>query len=255
MNISKQIIGFYTNNCAQNPIFKECNYTGSMLFNGDCLDILKSIPNESIDLFVSDVPYKLCQGGVTGKLSAKITGVALNHENKNTKNGNGNFKHNDIKFNDWLPDIFRVLKDKSHCYIMVNDRNLQELLNEATKNKFKLLNVLVWNKNNSVPNHWYMKNAEFIVMLRKGGAKYINKQGSKQVIQISNVSKKQHPTEKPVDLMKILIENSTNENDIVLDAFMGTGATCLASKQLNRKFLGIEKEQKYYEIAVKRIFI
>ena len=239
---------------AQNKALHIAYFSGSALFNADCIDIMPLIPDNSIDCFVSDVPYKLVQGGVTGKLSAKITGVALNFENKNTKNGNGNFNHNEIKFSEWLPNIFRILKDKSHCYIMVNDRNLQELLNEATKSKFKLLNVLVWNKNNAMPNHWYMKNAEFIVMLRKGGAKYINNQGTKQIIQIDNVSNKQHPTEKPINLMKILIQNSTNENDVIIDAFMGTGATCLAAKELNRKFIGIEKEVKYYELAVARVF-
>jgi site-specific DNA-methyltransferase (adenine-specific) len=223
------------------------------LIHGDCLVEMKKIPDDSIDCFISDVPYKLTQGGVTGKISAKITGVALNFKNKNTKNGNGNFKHNDIKFSDWLPDIFRVLKDKSHCYVMVNDRNLQELLNEATKSKFKLLNVLVWNKNNAMPNHWYMKNAEFIVMLRKGGAKYINNQGTKQIIQVNNVRNKQHPTEKPIDLMKILIENSTNENDIVLDPFMGSGSTGVACINTNRNFIGIEMDDKYFKIASERI--
>lgn len=237
---------------SQTQLLHIADVSGSALFQGDCLDIMPLIPDNSVDCFVSDVPYKLVQGGVTGKLSAKITGVALNFENKNTKNGNGNFNHNEIKFSEWLPNVFRILKDKSHCYIMVNDRNLQELLNEATKCKFKLLNVLVWNKNNAMPNHWYMKNAEFIIMLRKGGAKYINNQGEKQIIQIDNVRKKKHPTEKPTDLMKILIGNSTNENDVVLDSFMGTGATCLAAKELNRKFIGIEKEPKYYEIACQR---
>lgn len=237
---------------SQTPLLHIADVSGSALFQGDCLDIMPLIPDNSVDCFVSDVPYKLVQGGVTGKLSAKITGVALNFENKNTKNGNGNFNHNEIKFSEWLPNVFRILKDKSHCYIMVNDRNLQELLNEATKCKFKLLNVLVWNKNNAMPNHWYMKNAEFIIMLRKNGAKYINNQGEKQIIQIDNVRKKQHPTEKPTDLMKILIGNSTNENDVVLDSFMGTGATCLAAKELNRKYIGIEKEPKYYEIACRR---
>ena len=136
---------------------------------------------------------------------------------------------------------------------MVNDRNLQELLNEATKSKFKLLNVLVWNKNNAMPNHWYMKNAEFIVMLRKGGAKYINNQGTKQIIQVNNVRNKQHPTEKPIDLMKILIENSTNENDIVLDPFMGSGSTGVACVNTNRNFIGIEMDDNYFKIASERI--
>ena len=64
---------------------------------------------------------------------------------------------------------------------------------------------------------------------------------------------KRHPTEKPVELMKILIENSTNKGDVVLDPFMGVGATCVAAKQTGREFIGIEIDTKYYNLAAERL--
>jgi len=223
------------------------------LIKGDCLVEMQNIPDKSIDAIVTDPPYKLIAGGVTGKLSKRITGTCLNYESENTKNGNGNFKINTVKFSEWLPYCFRLLKDGGHFYVMVNDRNLQEMLNETEKVGFKVLNVLVWNKHNAMPNHWYMKNAEFIIMLRKGTAVYINNQGSKQCMQFNNVRDKVHPTEKPLELMQTLIENSTSENGIVLDPFMGSGTTGVAAYNLNRSFIGIEMDEKYFEIAQKRI--
>lgn len=223
------------------------------IFNEDCLIGMKRIPDKSIDCICTDPPYKLIAGGVTGKLSKKITGICLDYTNVNTKNGNGNFKINTLKFSEWIPECFRILKNDTHCYIMVNDRNLQEMLNETQKVGFKLLNVLVWNKNNAMPNHWYMKNAEFIIMLRKGKANYINNQGSKQCMQFDNVKNKIHPTEKPIALFEKLIQNSTLENQIVFDPFIGGGTTALAAKNINRKYIGFELDKTYFDIAQKRI--
>lgn len=64
---------------------------------------------------------------------------------------------------------------------------------------------------------------------------------------------KKHPTEKPVELLKVLIENSSNEGDIVMDCFMGSGSTGIACINTNRKFVGIEIDKKYYDIAIERI--
>lgn len=74
------------------------------------------------------------------------------------------------------------------------------------------------------------------------------------VLDIPNIiGKKKHPTEKPVELMKILIENSSNKNDVVIDPFMGVGATGIACKELNRNFIGIELDENYFNIAKERI--
>ena len=100
-----------------------------------------------------------------------------------------------------------------------------------------------------------MQRLEFILFLRKGKAKNINNIGTTTLLQVPNFKKgtKQHPTEKPIDLMKILIENSSSENEIVLDPFMGVGSTALACKELKRNFIGFELDKQYYDIANKRI--
>ena len=102
-------------------------------------------------------------------------------------------------------------------------------------------------------NHYYMGQTEFILLFRKGGAKDINDMGTSNFIQIPNIKNKLHPTQKPIDLMKVLIENSSNENDIVLDCFCGSGSTGVACLESNRNFIGCEIDKKYYDIAVERI--
>lgn len=92
-------------------------------------------------------------------------------------------------------------------------------------------------------------------MLRKGKAKDINRMTTKNILDIPNIKAgtKVHPTEKPVDLMKILIENSSDEGDIVCDMFMGSGSTGVACLETNRKFIGCEIDSDFYNIAEGRI--
>lgn len=225
------------------------------LYHGDCLEVMKDIPDNSIDLIVSDIPYKIISGGCTND-AVKITGGMLNHSSGKAhelvKSGKL-FEHNDIKFSEFLPYMFRVLKDNSHCYLMVNGRNLKELQIAVEDVGFKYQNLLVWDKGNATPNKWYMNCCEFILFLRKGKAKNINNLGSKTILSVKNIKGKTHPTEKPVELMKILIENSSKENDVVMDCFMGTGSTGVASVNTNRSFIGIEIDKTYYDVAVSRI--
>ena len=97
-------------------------------------------------------------------------------------------------------------------------------------------------------------NGEYTLFLRKGKAKTINNVGSKMVHEFDNIlGNKLHPTEKPVDLMKLYITNSSNENDIVLDPFIGSGTTAVACIESNRKFIGYEIDKQYYDIAMNRI--
>lgn len=243
------------------------------LYNGDCIEVMKDIPSESVDLIVTDCPYKIISGGITiEERKDEISGIfqkraksdGTNCSNKwlkkdenaiisAAKNGTM-FTHNNITFKEWLPEIYRVLKNKAHCYIMINSRNLKNLQVEAEKVGFKFQNLLVWDKGNVTPNQYYMGGYELILMLRKGGAKPINNMGTSNIIKIPNIiGKKQHPTEKPIKLMEILIENSSNEGDLVLDPFMGSGSTGVASLNLNRKFIGIELDEIYFNIAKSRI--
>lgn len=193
-------------------------------------------------------PYKIVKGGCTNK-AVRYTGT----EHSELKNGTL-FGKNEIKFDEWIPLLYNKVKDGAHVYIMCNDRNMREVLNVAHESKFKLLNILTWKKTKHNPNRYYLKNSEFIIMLRKGKAVNINNMGTFQVLEVPNVNKKLHPSDKPVDLMKILVENSSNVGDIVLDPFMGAGSTGVATMLAGgREFVGIEIDNGYFDIAKSRI--
>ena len=187
------------------------------LIHDDCLNALKDIPNESIDLVVTDCPYHIVSGGCTNIPRKDEPSGIFNRRNaftqKNAKSGKL-LDNNDIEFKDWLPEIYRVLKKDTHCYIMINARNLKDLQTEAEKVGFKFQNILIWNKGNATPNRYYLNAYEMILMLRKGKARNINNMGCKNIIDVKNIrGNKLHPTEKPVELNKILIEN----DDLVVD--------------------------------------
>ena len=227
------------------------------LYNGDCLGIMKQLSDCSIDLIVTDCPYRIVSGGCTNIPRKDEPKGIFDRRNtftqKNAKSGKL-FDNNDIKFEQWLPDVYRVLKEDSHCYIMINGRNLKELQLQAEEVGFVFQQLIVWNKGNATPNRYYLNACEFILMLRKGKAKNINNMGTKNILSIPNIKGgKSHPTEKPVELMSILIENSTDIGDVVLDPFMGSGATGVASVNTNRQFIGVELDEQYFNIAQERI--
>lgn len=227
-------------------VTKKMNYD---LKCGNSIELLKTIPTESIDLVVTDPPYKVISGGNKNlKWQSGYSNSVL------YKNDGKIFDHNDIEFMDWLPEVYRVLKQNTHFYCMTNVLNMSELLLACEKVGFKLHNILVWEKNTANANRWYMKNCEFTLFCYKGEAKTINNPSSKMVHQFDNiVGNKTHPTEKPLRLLQFYIENSSNENEIVLDPFMGTGSCGVACKKLNRNFIGYEIDEKYFSIAQDRI--
>lgn len=227
------------------------------LYNDDCLKVMKDIPDESVDLCVTDCPYHIVSGGCTNIPRKDEPSGIFNRRNTftqaNAKSGKL-FDNNDIEFKDWLPELYRIMKNNTHVYIMVNARNLKDLQLEAEKVGFKFQNLLIWNKGNATPNRYYLNAYECILMLRKGNARNINNMGTKNILDVKNIrGNKTHPTEKPVELMKILIENSSDEGDTIIEPFMGTGSTGVACKELNRKFIGIEIDEKYFNIAKERI--
>ena len=217
----------------------------SSLF-GDCLERMKEIPDGSVDLCVSDIPYKLTGGGKgDGANSKRPKGILVD-----------NSQLMEVpKFEDWLPELYRVMKDGSHTYLMCNFKNLNDLMNKSLAVGFKHINLLVWEKNNCTPSQFYMKNCEYTLLLRKGKSKYINDiGGSKTVHKFNNIiGNKVHPTEKPEELMKFYVENSSNVGDTVLDMFMGSGSTIVAALNTNRKVIGIELNEGYFNIAKDRI--
>ena len=216
------------------------------LLFGDCLERMKEIPDESIDLCISDIPYKLTGGGKgDGVNSKRPKGILTDNSQIMTV----------PKFEDWLPELYRVMKNGTHIYLMCNFKNLNDLMNKTAKVGFKHINLLVWEKNNCTPSQFYMKNCEYTLLLRKGSSKYINDiGGSKTVHKFNNIiGSKVHPTEKPVELMEFCLKNSSNIGDNVLDMFMGGGSTGIACVNTNRSFIGIELDENYFNIAEQRI--
>ena len=223
----------------------------NMLLNQDVREVFKTIPDNSIDLVVTDSPYK-----TTSRGNAGTSGGMLQKEiNKKCQV----FKHNNIKPQEYIPELYRVLKDGSHCYIMTNHVNLQEMLNVATESGFKFVKCLIWDKGNKIMGQYYMSSFEYILFLRKGKAKRINNCGTADILRVPNIKlkgedgKNLHDTEKPVELMKIMIDNSSNEGDIVFDPFMGIGSTGVACLELNRRFIGVELDEQYFPIAKHRM--
>lgn len=221
------------------------------LKQGDCLEIMKNIPSESIDLIVTDPPYKTTSRGNAGNSGGML-------QKEINKKGQV-FNFNDIECEKYAPEIYRVLKNGSHCYIMTNHINLIHILNTFTANGFHFIKSLIWDKGNKIMGQYYMSQFEYILFFRKGKGIKINNCGTSDILSIPNKKLKDtngknlHDTEKPVELMKILIENSSKEQELVLDPFMGIGSTGVASIKTNRNFIGVELDENYFNIAKQRI--
>lgn len=222
------------------------------LQQGDCLELMKQIPDGGVDLVVTDPPYKVTNRGNSGTMGGMMA-------DKKTMKGKV-FDFNSIDISDYINELYRVLKPNSHCYIFSNQKNIYHFMDVINNHsKFKWFKNLIWLKDNKIANQYYMTQFEYILFLRKGKAKRINHCGTSEVLPFKNKKMKDssgkvvHPTEKPVQLIKALIENSTKENEIVLDPFAGIGSTPLACLESNRNFIGYELDPKYFKIAQQRI--
>ena len=223
-----------------------------VIFNHDMKYILEEMNKSKIevDCIVTDPPYKTTSRGNAGNSGGMLQ--------KDINRKGQVFKHNDISIEKWLPLCYDILKESGHCYIMTNHKNLHNYLYAAEKVGFHFIKSLIWDKGNKIMGQYYMSQFEYILFFRKGKGVRINNCGTSDILSVPNKKTKVdgkniHDTEKPVDLMKILIENSTQEGEKVLDPFMGVGAACIAAKSTNRKFYGIEIDENYYNIALKRI--
>ena len=237
--------------------YKTEKYT---LYNDDCITVLDNMiqNGDTVDMIFTDPPYRVTSRGNAGNSGGML-------QKKINKAGQV-FEHNNIEIEVYLPKFYKVLKETGHCYIMTNHKNLTHFLkvidewkDPDTNEGFHFIKSLIWDKGNKIMGQFYMNQFEYILFLRKGAGKKINNCGASDLISIPNKKTKDetgkniHDTEKPVDLCKILIENSSNPNEIVFDPFMWVGSCGIAAKQLGRKFIGIELDNSYYEIAKARI--
>ena len=220
------------------------------IHNIDALKGLRLIDDESIDLVATDVPYAITARGNAGNAGGMM-------QRKLSMRGKV-FEHNSIKIEEYLPELYRVLKDGTHCYIMCNHINLIHFLKVIDKSEFHFVKCLIWVKDNKIMGCYYMNQFEYIIMLRKGSDRKVNDCGISDVLQIPNVKTKNsngeniHDSQKPVSLFRILIEQSTNKGDMVLDPFMGSGTTAIAAYKTERHFVGFEIDKKYYDTAMER---
>lgn len=221
------------------------------IYNEDCLVGMKGLADESIDLIATDPPYKTTSRGNAGNSGGMLQ--------KKVNMSGRVFKHNDARFSDFMPELYRVLKPGGHCYVMVNHKNLLTALSDAKECGFVFVKSLIWDKGNKIMGQYYMSQFEYILFFRKGRGVRINNCGTSDLISVPNKKtkgedgKNLHDTEKPPKLMEILVENSSKPGDIVLDPFMGIGATAIACVNTDRNYIGFELDPEYHAIAEKRI--
>lgn len=212
----------------------------------DAIEFLKSLPDKCVDLLVTDPPYPVISGG-SSKKKGTPSGILQKNDGKI-------FKHNDIKLEDWIPEIFRVMKDNTHGYIMTNLLNLEKLMKVCQDVGFKIHNLLVWKKNNATPNRWFMKNCEYTLFVRKGKAKPIIDKGSMTVHEFDNIiGNKLHPTEKPLELANYYVQNSLVKGGVLLDPFCGLGAFVVSGLLNGMNFLTTEIDNNFFNLAKLRV--
>jgi site-specific DNA-methyltransferase (adenine-specific) len=245
------------------------------IFNGDCLEILRSFPENCIDMIFDDPPYMLSNNGFTcqnGKM------VSVNKGKWDKSNG---FEEDTIFHNEWISACRRILKPEGTIWISGTYHSIYQCGYLLQKNDFHILNDIAWFKPNAAPNlscRFFTASHETLLWARKDKkAKHTFnyeemktgyfpedklKNENTQMRSVwsiptpGNGEKEQgkHPTQKPLDLLKRIVLASTNENDIILDPFCGSGTTGVACRCLkDRSFIGIEIDKDYCDLVKKRL--
>ena len=213
------------------------------IYCGDCLNYMKKIPSESIDLIVTDPPYLINYQSSRRIKKEKFEKIK-----------------NDVNSQQLICDYFeecnRILKNNTAIYCFCSWHHIDFFKQEFEKH-FKLKNIIVWNKNNHGSGDLkgaYAPKHELILFGHKGRTLLREKRIS-DVIECEkiNSSNLTHPTEKPTKLIEIFIKQSSDIDDIVFDGFMGSGSTGVACLNTNRKFIGIELDENYFKIAEQRL--
>lgn len=233
-----------------------------VLKNGDCLELIKLIPDKSVDLVVTDPPYEVATNGGSF-YDSKSENYRATQYSKEIKGISDGFT------SEILNEIVRVLK-KVNVYFFCSQKQIPKLLdyflNNYSNKDHELYhrkinwNLLIWSKTNPIPacGNKYLSDAEYILFFREQGVKVYGNYETKKThyetpLWVQDKKLYNHPTCKPVFMLKNFIINSSQENEVVLDPFMGSGSTGEAAIKLNRKFIGFEIDEQYFETARQRI--
>jgi site-specific DNA-methyltransferase (adenine-specific) len=233
---------------------------------GDCLEIMKDMPDKSVDLVLTDPPYNISKLN-DNRDRSKLNSPIMRRESP-LKYDFGDWDNmGRVEFLEftgkWLKECCRVLKDGGTIISFFNKEDISLLGWEGKKDGIRTRTIFTWCKTNPVPSFRkvnYLSATEFVWIGSKGEKSWVcnfkMQKEMKNYFVTSNKSaygKTSHPTEKPESLMRHFIEIHSSDNDTVLDCFMGSGTTAIACKELGRNFIGIEIDEKYFEIAKKRI--
>lgn len=219
------------------------------IYNEDCIDFLSRIENKSIDLILTDPPYE-----------HEIHGGLVKNgyfERKLTRERHINFISNGFDYDKVFSHFDRICK-VPNMIIFCSNRQISKIMSFWEKKGYSVT-LLIWRKPNPIPlgNGNYISDVEFMVYVRGQGATF-NSIGVKDQLKVfeypsPSSSERIHPTEKPLDLLRRLLLIHSNENNLVLDCFSGSGSTALACMKEKRKFLGCEIDKEYYNSSTKRL--
>ncbi|WP_163192556.1 DNA-methyltransferase [Clostridium thermarum] len=244
-------------------VFENKNYC---LYLGDCLKELKKLEEKSVDMIFADPPYKLSNDGITCK-SGQIVSV-----NKGEWDRSLGFKE-DYKFNKkWIMACDRVLKDNGTMWISGTYHIIHSIAYVLQEMGYYIINEVAWYKPNAAPNmgcRCFTASHETLLWVKKSKKakhtfnynlmKELN--GGKQMRtlwEIPTTPKREktfgiHPTQKPKQLLYRCIISSTNEGDLILDPFSGSGTTGVVAIENKRRFIGIDISNEYIELASRRL--
>lgn len=235
------------------------------LFLDDCVQLLPQFKDNSVDAIFADPPYFLSNGGISCQ-SGKIVCVDKGDWDK------GGTPEHIYEFNtQWLSLCRSKLKPNGTIWISGTFHNIFSVANCLTELGYKILNVITWQKTNPAPNlscKYFVHSTELIIWARKEPKvshffnyelmRHLN--GDKQMTDVWKLptiapwekSCGKHPTQKPLALLSRIVLASTPENGIILDPFAGSSTTGIAANLLGRRFVGIEKEQEFIEMSIRR---
>lgn len=229
-----------------------------MIVNADCFNYLKEIESSSVDLILTDPPYAISRNSNFDKISDSTSDLMKTKYSKHS-----------IDFGSWDSEIdlenlfreyFRVLRKGGTLLIFYDVWKSNQILEAAKLFGFKQPRVGIWSKNNPTPINSkinYLSNAhEFFFTFVKDKKPTFNSEYDKGVYYYPLCHGKErldHPTQKPLGLIKEMVQKHSNVGDLVLDTFSGSGTLAEACISLNRRFICIEKDKEYYEISLERI--
>ena len=213
---------------------------------GDAYELIKTLPDKSVDLIVTDPPYEYDSLSGEGIAGARDTFAALKE--------NGIDKGFDLAL---LDEFVRVLK-KINLYVWVSKKQFRKVLNYMVDKYDCSWDLIVWKKTNAMPlcNNQYLHDCEYCLYFRKGVKVNTNYETGRTVYvtSINQRDKKlyHHPTIKPEEIIENLIRNSSG-GGLVFDPFCGSGTTCAVAKRLGLPYLGFELNPKWHAVAVDRL--